>query len=590
MLKLKNDMRQLGWLPCIRWVRLYNGDTFKNDMVAAIIVAIMLIPQSLAYALLAGLPAEIGLYSSILPLVFYALFGTSSTLSVGPVAVASLMTASALASVAAQGTADYLSAAVVLAGLSGLILLLCGIFRLGFMASFLSHSVVSAFISASAVVIALTQIRHITGAQFDDETLLGMFTALTTTAAGATKINLSTTLIGLCVLTYLWLIRSQGKSLLVTLGVSDKTASLAVKSAPVLAVILTIAVTAIFNLEARGVAIVGEIPKGLPSITLPTISLELVKTLFVPACLISIIGFVESISVGRTLGAKKRERVDDNQELIGLGAANLASSFSSGFPVMGGFSRSVVNFDAGAVTQASSIFAAIFIGLVSVFLTPYLYNLPKATLAATIIVAVLGLVDFSVIRKTWSYSKSDWLAVMLTLLMTLGFGVEVGVSCGVLVSLALHLYRTSKPHIAEVGLVEGTQHFRNVLRYKVTTLPEILSLRVDESLFFANASALEEKVLSDVFSRDQISDVILVFSAVNEVDYSALEVLEVLNNQLYEQGICLHLSEVKGPVLDRLRSTEFLANLSGNIYLTQFSAFTDTASRLGKSASLNVSE
>lgn len=583
-------MRQLGWLPCIRWVRLYNGDTFKNDMVAAIIVAIMLIPQSLAYALLAGLPAEIGLYSSILPLVFYALFGTSSTLSVGPVAVASLMTASALASVAAQGTADYLSAAVVLAGLSGLILLLCGIFRLGFMASFLSHSVVSAFISASAVVIALTQIRHITGAQFDDETLLGMFTALTTTAAGATKINLSTTLIGLCVLTYLWLIRSQGKSLLVTLGVSDKTASLAVKSAPVLAVILTIAVTAIFNLEARGVAIVGEIPKGLPSITLPTISLELVKTLFVPACLISIIGFVESISVGRTLGAKKRERVDDNQELIGLGAANLASSFSSGFPVMGGFSRSVVNFDAGAVTQASSIFAAIFIGLVSVFLTPYLYNLPKATLAATIIVAVLGLVDFSVIRKTWSYSKSDWLAVMLTLLMTLGFGVEVGVSCGVLVSLALHLYRTSKPHIAEVGLVEGTQHFRNVLRYKVTTLPEILSLRVDESLFFANASALEEKVLSDVFSRDQISDVILVFSAVNEVDYSALEVLEVLNNQLYEQGICLHLSEVKGPVLDRLRSTEFLANLSGNIYLTQFSAFTDTASRLGKSPSLNVSE
>jgi SulP family sulfate permease len=374
----------------------------------------------------------------------------------------------------------------------------------------------------------------------------------------------------------------------VYLGVSAKTASLVVKSAPVLAVILTIVVTAIYSLDASGVAIVGEIPKGLPSIGLPTISIELIKTLFVPACLISIIGFVESISVGRTLGAKKRERIDENQELIGLGTANLASSFSGGFPVTGGFSRSVVNFDAGAVTQASSIFAAIFIALVSVFLTPYLYSLPKATLAATIIVAVLGLVDLSVIRKTWAYSKSDWLAVMLTLFMTLIFGVEIGVSCGVLASLCLHLYRTSRPHIAEVGLVDGTEHFRNVARYKVTTLPDILSLRVDESLFFANASALEEKVLSEIFKRDEISHVVLVFSAVNEVDYSALEVLELLNNQLYEQGICLHLSEVKGPVLDRLRATEFLEHLSGHIYLTQFSAFKDIASRLGESQSFKI--
>lgn len=567
-------------LPCASWVRKYNKDTLRNDIVAAVIVAIMLIPQSLAYALLAGLPAEVGLYSSILPLIFYALFGTSSTLSVGPVAVASLMTASTLASVAAQGTADYLSAAVVLAGLSGLILFTSGIFRLGFMASFLSHSVVSAFISASAVVIALTQIRHITGAQSDGESVLDVFAHLT---SGDIEVNVATTLVGLFVLIYLWLIRSSGKSLLLTLGATDKAAALIVKSAPVFAVILTIAVTSIYSLDARGVAIVGTIPQGLPSLALPTVSLELVQKLFVPACLISIIGFVESVSVGRTLGAKKRERIDDNQELIGLGAANLASSFSGGFPVTGGFSRSVVNFDAGAVTQASSVFAAIFIGLVSVFLTPYLYYLPKATLAATIIVAVLGLVDLSVIRKTWSYSKSDWLAVTLTLSTTLTFGVEIGVSCGVLLSLCLHLYRTSIPHIAEVGLVEGTEHFRNVSRYKVTTLPEILSLRVDESLFFANASALEEKVLGEVFNRDQISHVILVFSAVNEVDYSALEVLEVLNKRLYEQGVCFHLSEIKGPVLDRLKSTEFISLLSGRIYLSQYSAFKDIATRLGKS-------
>ncbi|MFK7864135.1 MAG: SulP family inorganic anion transporter [Pseudohongiellaceae bacterium] len=566
------------WLPCYQWLSIYNRVTLKDDLMAGIIVAIMLIPQSLAYAMLAGLPAEVGLYSSVLPLVIYGLFGTSSTLSVGPVAVTSLMTASALANIAAQGTADYLTAAIALAALSGGILLLGGILGLGFLAKFLSHTVVSAFVSASAIIIAFAQLRQLTGLELDEQGSLALASGV---ISGATSINPMTAVIGFSVLAYLWLIRKHGKTLFTKLGLPEKVAALSVKAAPIVAIIVTIVLATALGLDGKGVTIVGEIPSGLPPLSVPIFSSGLLGELLVPACLISLIGFVESVSVGRTLGAKKRERINENQELIGLGAANLASSMSGGFPVTGGFSRSVVNFDAGAATQASSFVAAFFIGLVSVFLTPYLYHLPIATLAATIIVAVLSLVDLSILKKTWKYSKSDFSAVALTLMVTLMFGVEVGVSSGVFLSLFLHLYRTSNPHIAEVGVVDGTEHFRNVRRFKVDSLPNAIMLRVDESLFFANAVALEERILCEVFSRDEIAHVVLVCSAINEVDFSALEVLELLNRQLHEQGICLHLAEVKGPVLDRFRNTHFFADLTGNVYLSQFSAFEDIRSFSG---------
>lgn len=565
-----------SWFPCFSWLSVYNRVTLKDDMMAGMIVAIMLIPQSLAYAMLAGLPPEVGLYSSIMPLVLYAIFGTSSTLSVGPVAVTSLMTASAIAEVAQQGTADYLTAAIVLAGLSGSILLVGGLFGLGFLAKFLSHTVVSAFISASAIVIAFTQIRHLTGLQLPEG---GATHLLESIASASVQINGLTASVGLLVLLYLWFVRSRGKAIFQAVGMPETYAALLVKAAPILAIIVTVSLTSVFGFEGKGVAIVGSIPTGLPPFGLPNFSIELVQVLFVPACLISLIGFVESVSVGRTLGAKKRERINENQELVGLGAANLASSMSGGFPVTGGFSRSVVNFDAGAATQASSFIAALCIAVVSLFLTPYLYNLPIATLAATIVVAVLSLIDFSILPNTWRYSKSDFFAVAITLTMTLLLGVEVGVSSGVLLSLCLHLYRTSNPHIAEVGKVEGTEHFRNVRRYKVTSLPNVLMLRVDESLFFANATALEERILCEVFSRDEIAHVVLVCSAVNEVDFSALEILEQLDKQLHEQGICLHLAEVKGPVIDRFKRTEFFTRLSGNVYLSQFSAYSDIQNR-----------
>ncbi|WP_340674180.1 SulP family inorganic anion transporter [Microbulbifer salipaludis] len=559
-------------VPAVTWLRGYSLASLHRDLLAAVIVTIMLIPQSLAYALLAGLPAEVGLYASIAPLVAYALFGSSRTLSVGPVAVASLMSAAALGQVAAQGTADYLSAAVLLAILSGLFLLLLGILRLGFLANFLSHPVISGFITASGILIAFSQLKHLMGISAHGDNLPELLHSM---YAGLGNINLYTLLLGAGVVGFLFWSRRGAVALLQRCSLSRNAAALVVKAAPVVGVIVTVLLASGFDLESRGVKLVGEIPSGLPSFAWPSFSLALIQQLWMPAVMISIIGYVESISVGKTLGAKRRQKVDMNQELIGLGAANMASGVSGGFPVTGGFSRSVVNFDAGAETQLASIFTAIGIALAAIFLTPFLYYLPKATLAATIIVAVLSLVDFSILQKTWRFSPSDFFAVLVTIVVTLLFGVEAGVSCGVVASIVLFLYRTSKPHIAEVGLVEGTEHFRNIKRHAVLTVPQVLTIRVDESLMFSNAAFLEERIYADVASNPEIRHVILMCSAVNEIDWSALETLESINVQLAEGGVCLHLSEVKGPVMDSLQRSGFLNEISGKIFFTQYQAFSE---------------
>lgn len=572
----------LKFIPATQWLRGYSRESFIQDLIAAIIVTVLLIPQSLAYALLAGVPPEVGLYASILPLVGYALFGTSRTLSVGPVAVISLMTATSLGSVAAQGTASYITAASVLALLSGVFLLAMGLLRLGLITNFLSHPVISGFISASGVIIALSQLRHVFGISAEGDTLTELLPSLVESIGNT---HLPTLAVGLFVLGFLYLAKTRVAEWLSRIGMNRHSASLLAKTAPIFGVLISIAAVYLLNLGDMGVALTGAIPAGLPSLSFTVPSLELVESLAVPALLISIIGYVESISVGKTLATKRRQKVDANQELLGLGAANVASAISGGIPVTGGFSRSVVNFDAGAVTQAASIMTAVGIALASLFLTPVLYYLPKATLAATIIIAVLSLVDTAILRQTWRFSKSDFLAVLTTIVITLLFGVEIGVASGVGISIALHLYRTSKPHIAEVGLIEGTEHFRNVRRFHVETVPEILTLRPDESLFFANAGYLEDQISEAVYERDAIAHVILLCSAVNELDYSALEMLESLNHQLADQGIKLHLSEVKGPVMDRLKSTGFLEHLSGRVFVSQYEAFESLKGELPGEAS-----
>lgn len=547
------------------WVADYQRDTLISDLLAAVIVTIMLIPQSLAYALLAGLPPEMGLYASMLPLLAYAIFGTSRTLSVGPVAVVSLMTASAISHIAAQGSVSYIEAALLLALFSGLFLLGMGIFRMGFLANFLSHPVIAGFITASGIIIAVSQLKHILGISASGENLFYLITALLSEIANT---NLYTLAVGLPVLIFLFWVRSGLKPLLIRTGLSDKAAGMLSKTGPVIGIIATSAVAYAFDLGQHGVKLVGEIPSGLPTLQIPNINHSAWRELIVSAIFISIIGFVESISIGHTLAAKRRQKISPNQELIGLGAANVAAAFSGGYPVTGGFARSVVNYDAGAVTPAAGIFTAVGIGMAALFFTPYLAYLPTATLAATIIVAVLSLVDFSILKRSWGYARSDFIAVLTTLLVTLLAGVESGVACGVFASLALHLYKTSTPHMAVVGEVPGTEHYRNVNRHKVITHSEILSLRVDESLYFANAGFIEDKIYELVGKNPAIHHVILMCTAVNEIDLSALDALESINQRLSDSGIKLHLSEVKGPVSDILLTTDFIKHLSGEIFLS----------------------
>ncbi|MFZ9198689.1 MAG: SulP family inorganic anion transporter [Paracoccaceae bacterium] len=555
------------FFPILSWSKTYSRNDAAQDGLAAVIVTIMLIPQSLAYAMLAGMPPEAGLYASILPIIAYAIFGSSRVLAVGPVAVVSLMTAAALGSVAESGTADYATAALTLAALSGAMLFTMGLLRMGFIANFLSHPVIAGFITASGVLIAMGQIGPLIGVKMTGASVPELVQSFW---AGKAAFNWRTLLIGALGLAFLYWVRRRMKPALRSLGVGPVLADVLTKAGPVMAVAASTLAVWGFGLD---VAVVGAVPAALPPLTSPSFDLTLIRDLAMPAFLISIVGFVESVSVAQTLAARKRQRIRPDQELIGLGAANLAAGFSGGFPVTGGFARSVVNADAGAATPAAGIYTALGLAIAALALTPLLYFLPKATLAATIIVAVLGLVDLSILKKTWGYSRADFAAVAGTILVTLALGVEAGISTGVILSVALHLWRTSRPHVAEVGLVAGTQHFRNILRYEVITDPTVLTLRIDESLYFANTRYLEDLILERTAEDQGLRHVILMCSAVNEIDMTALETLEALMMHLKDRGIALHLSEVKGPVMDRLQRSSFLNHLTGRVFLSQHEAF-----------------
>jgi sulfate permease, SulP family len=561
------------YLPVLSWGKTYSAAQLSDDLLAATVVMVMLVPQSLAYAMLAGLPPEMGLYASILPLMAYTLFGTSKALSVGPVAIISLMTAAAISRLPTTDPAEIVAAAGLLAMMSGLFLILMGALRLGFFANFLSHPVIVGFITASGILIALGQLPNIIGVAASGQSLPQLLPALLNALSLALENpNWPTLLVGSLTLVYLFWARSSLATLLQKAGLSARIAVIMSRLSPIVAVAATTGAAWYFRLDQQGLALVGTVPTGLPGLQMPVLSLDLWSALAGSAALIAILGFVESVSVAQGLAAKRRERIDPDQELIGLGASNVAASVAGGFPVAGGFARSVVNFDAGAATPAAGFFAAVLIAMATFFLMPVLAWLPKATLSATIIVAVWSLVDFSIVKKAWHYSRADFLAVTATIVVTLLVGVEAGVASGIMVSILVHLYKSSRPHVAIVGEVPGTEHFRNVLRHKVVTHAHILSLRVDESLFFANTRYLEDLIYKEVAERPALKHVILMCSAVNEIDLSALESLEVINTRLSDQGIALHLSEVKGPVMDALQKTHLLEALTGQVYLSQHQA------------------
>jgi SulP family sulfate permease len=411
--------------------------------------------------------------------------------------------------------------------------------------------------------------KHILGIDVHGHTLSQILPGLFGNLA---DLNLPTAIIGGLAIAFLFWVRRSLKPLLVRAGLNPQIADTLSKAGPVAAVAVSVAIVMLLGLEAAGVRIVGDIPRGLPPLTFPAFDAALWQELIPAAVLIGLVGFVESVSVAETRAAKRRQRIDPNQELVGLGVANLAATVTGGYPVTGGFARSVVSFAAGAETPLSGVFTAGFIALTALFLTPLFFYLPNAVLAATIIVAVLSLVDLGSIRRIWRYSKSDFAAMAATIVLVLAVGVEAGIVAGVIVSVALFLWRTTRPHMAVVGQVPGSEHFRNIERHAVVQSETVLTIRIDESLYFANTRYLEQRIVTLVAACPKLTDVVLMCPAVNFIDASALESLEAIADRLKSAGIRLHLSEVKGPVTDRLEHSDFFEHLTGEVFLSQHDA------------------
>jgi SulP family sulfate permease len=568
-------MRLESFLPILRWGREYNRETFISDAVAAVIITMMMIPQSLAYALLAGLPPQLGLYASMLPLLIYAVFGSSSALSVGPFAISSIMTATALSVAFPESRPeDYLIGAVVLALSSGIMLLIFGLLRLGFLSNFLSFPVITGFISASAIVIAGSQIGNLTGLEVSGGNLLAMFMDL---GRGLHGINGYTLGLGSVAVLLLYFLPSWLKQLSTRLGFSTFWTDILSKSTPILVMCLSVLVVVQFDLQDQ-IAVVGVIPQGLPVLNLPDInalnwSTERWQGLLGSAALISLIGYVSALSVAQSFAAKRRQRINPNQEAIGLGLANLASGASGAFPISASMSRSAVSFKAGAQTPAAGAFAALAIGFSTLFMTPFLYFVPIASLAAMILVAIISLIDIAAIKRVWSYNRSDFAALTITALLTLIQGVEMGLISGVVLSIMLYLYRSSTPHIAVVGKIPGTEHFRNRLRHKVELSDKIIGMRIDASLYFANARVLEDEVNSLITQYPNASHMVLQCSSISDIDTSALESLRSVDRHLRDAGMQFHLSEVKGPVMDQLLRCDFIATMSGKVFISHYLAW-----------------
>lgn len=570
-------MAMASFLPCMSWLKTYNKNTFIDDGIAAVVITMVMIPQSLAYALLAGLPPQLGLYASILPLLVYALLGGSSALSVGPFAISSILTATALNAVFADSsTAELMAGAVVLAFSSGIFLVLFGFLRLGFLNNFLSFPVITGFISASAVVIASSQIGNLLGIHSAGGDVFNLIRSLNEQWS---HINATTLNIGISSLIFLMAFPRAVK--LFTANTAYKnTGEIFAKIAPVLVIVMAIMSAEFFHVERQGVAVIGDIPRGLPSLQLPSVGafdwpLETWKSLIISSVLISIIGFVSAVSVAQSFAVKRRQRIDPNQEAIALGMANLGAGFSAAFPIAASLSRSAVSFNAGAKTPAAGAFTAFGIMLATLFLTPLLYHLPIATLAALILSAIISLVDIAAMKRIWRYSHKDFSAMALTAILTLSFGVETGLISGVILSIIWHLYWSSQPHSAVLGKLPNSEHFRNIERHKVELHHKLISFRFDASLYFANARFLEDRISQLLTQYPEAEHLVLMCASINDIDVSALESLFAIDERLQKAGITFHLSEVKGPVLDRLEKSQFSARLSGNIYISHYQAWLD---------------
>jgi sulfate permease, SulP family len=561
----KRRLTQL--VPALEWLPRYRRDQLSGDLIAGLVVAVMLVPQGMAYAMLAGLPPQAGLYASIIPLVIYGIMGTSRPLSVAPVAIVSLMTATAIAPLADQGSSEYVALALTLALLSGVLQVIMGFIRAGVLVAFLSHPVLSGFINAAALVIMASQARHFLGMDVEGETFLQQAISLVQNIG---SIHLPTAVLGVLSLLLLLYFRSYGTDHIAKLGLTREVAAQLSRTGTLVTVALATVAVWLFSLDSEaGISVTGDIPSGIPGLTLPDFTPDLIIQLLPAAFIISLVGFMESISVAKTLASRKRERVEPNQELVALGAANLGASFSGGYPVTGGLSRSVVNDSAGAQSGLASILTGLIVLITVLFLTPLFTYLPRATLAAVVLIAVIGLFELSTFRRAMAYSRADLIALVVTFVLVLAVGIEIGIAAGVVTSILLFVWHTSQPHVAELGRVKGTQIYRNVLRHETEVDPRTLIIRIDENLYFANTNRLEQSVWDSISARQSVDHLVLVGSAVNSIDTSALETLEELTTRLKIAGVTIHLAAFKGPIMDRLQRTHLMKLVgSKNTHLT----------------------
>ena len=543
--------------PALKWLKTYHPRHFKADVVAALSVLAMLVPQGMAYAMLAGLPPVMGIYASILPMIIYAFTGSSTTLSIGPVAIISMMVFSALQPLFAVGSTAYIEAACLLAIMVGIISLILGLFRFGFLIQLISHPVIKSFIIASALLIALGQFKFLLDIPLHTNNIPEFIGSLVINFHHISFLSMGVSLAAISILVFLpkW-VRSDFLN----------------KTIPLLLVLSSIIVVYAFSLDQHGLKTVGIIPTGLPSFHFPTWNFDLIQKLLPSAFIIAMISFVESLAIAQATALQKRDDLNSNQELIALGLANIAAGINMGFAVSGSLSRTVVNSDAGAKTPMSGVMSSLLMIAVSLYFTSFFQNLPLTILAATIFVSIWKLVSFLPFFETWKYSKADGLAMWATFLGVTCIDISTGLVIGIILTFILLLWRISRPHIAVIGLVEGTQHFRNVSRYDVLTTETIASFRIDENLNFLNAHVLKGYIITELSHNPQIQHVVINCSSISNIDLSAVEMLEDLNRELLQLGIQLHLSEVKSPVMDQLNSSRLINMLSGKIFLSHYQA------------------
>lgn len=551
--------------PWIKDVRL-DSKTLTGDLSAALVVTLMLIPQSLAYALLAGMPAHVGLYASVLPLIGYAIFGKSPALAVGPVAIASVMTFDALIPFFEPGSPDWIAGGMFLAVASGLILIVFGFLRFGFIAALLSHPVMSGFVTGAAILIILGQIKTLTGIPVTGGTALEQLQQLIVNVGNVNWVTLS---VGLSTFILLLLARRLAGRLFKLAGVRGLLLDILTKASP-LAMIAIVTLVLVGSGYGSATQTVGSIPMGLPSLMLPPMS-SAYSSLLISALLIGVVGFIESVSMARAIGRIRQVSTDPDAELRGLGAANLLSGLSGAFPVTGGLSRSVVNLDAGARTPLAGVFSAMLMVVVLLGTGQYLESLPLASLAALIIVAISSLLDWRTLRECVRFDRADAAGWLVTFLGVLFLGVEHGIMLGIALSVGTVLWRQSRPHIAIIGRIPDTEHFRNVQRHQVETLESAVFLRVDANLFFANWDRIREFIDQQTRHLKKKGKVVLSMASVSDIDSTALEGLQALSRDLKARQVDLSMCEVKGPISDKLKRVKLFEQV--DIHLSNNQAF-----------------